>query len=199
LRKFAFVPAACTVLAFATLARAQHVDIAIGAGTVFSSKNRTASLGYLPPAEKGGSYPSVSITRIFSNRFGYSGEVAVRSKHELYNGYQTYRPILYDLNAVFAPHLAKRTNADFMAGIGGERVLFYNPSGNCNFSSGCNTHLDSNHFLFHVSADIRYTVWRRFFVRPEAHLYRIVNNTTDFHSDNVLRVGASVGYTFGGK
>jgi hypothetical protein len=36
-------------------------------------------------------------------------------------------------------------------------------------------------------------------VRPEAHLYRIVNNTNTFHSDNVLRVGASVGYTFGRK
>ena len=62
--------------------------------------------------------------------------------------------------------------------------------------SGCSTHLNSNHFLLHVSGGFSYRVWRNFFVRPEAHYYHIFNNTNDFHSDNVLRLGASVGYTF---
>lgn len=199
MRKFAFVPSACAVLVFATFARAQHVDVAVGASTLFSTKNPTASLGYLPPAEKGGIYPSFSIDRIYKNRFGYSAEVAFRDKQGIYNNYQKFRPVFYDVNAVFAPRLAKRVRADLMGGIGGETILFYNPYGSCGFPSGCSTHLDSNHFLFHLSADIRYTVWKRLFIRPEAHLYRIVNNTADFHSDNVLRLGASVGYTFGNQ
>ena len=53
-------------------------------------------------------------------------------------------------------------------------------------------------FSLHLGGDIRYRVWRHFFVRPEAHLYHIVNNV-EFHSDNVLRVGGSFGYTFGPK
>jgi hypothetical protein len=199
LRKFAFVPSACAVLVFATLASAQHVDVAVGASTLFSTKNPTASLGYLPPAEKGGIYPSFSITRIFENRFGYNAEVSFRDKQGIYNNFQKFRPIFYDVNAVFAPRLAKKISADLVGGIGGESVLFYTPYGNCNFPSGCNTHLNSNHLLFHLSADIRYMLWKRMFVRPEAHLYRIVNNTADFHSDNVLRLGASIGYTFGSQ
>ena len=186
----------CALLVVATLAHAQQFDVALGASTLISTKNTTASQGYLPPAEKAGIYPSVSVDRIFKNRFGYNAEVAFRYKQGIFNNYQQFRPVLYDFNAVFAPRLAKKTSADLMAGVGGQTVLFYNPYGNCPYSSGCTTHLDSNHFLLHMGGGIQYRVWRNFFVRPEAHFYRIVNNTIDFHSDNVLRVGASVGYTF---
>lgn len=199
LRKFAVVPSACAVLLLSsTLARAQQTDVAVGAGILLSTKNITASEGYLPPPEKGGLYPSFSIVRILKNRYGYSGEFAYSYKQHLYNGYQEYRPILYDFNGIFAPHVAKRTDAEIMAGVGGQTVLFYNQYGSCSFSSGCATHLDNNQFLFHLGIGIRYTAWRHYFVRPEAHLYHIVNNS-NFHSDNVLRVGASVGYTFGHK
>jgi hypothetical protein len=195
LRKFALVSSACAIL-LVTLARAQQVDIAFGAGILLSTKNSNASAAFLPPPLKGGLYPSFSFDRIFKNRYGYSGEVATVYKDQVYNGFQNYRPIFYDVNGVYAYPLRRRMTADFMAGVGGERVLFYSPSGECGFSVGCPTHLDANHLLFHLGADVRYTVWRHFFVRPEAHLYHIVNNA-EFHSDNVLRVGGSVGYTFG--
>jgi hypothetical protein len=198
LRKFALFPSVCAVLLFATFAHAQQVDVAVGGGILFSAKNPNASVAYPPPAEKGGIYPSFGFVRLFKNRFGYSAELATSYKEQVYNGYQGYRPILYDVNAVFAPHLAKRTTANFLAGFGGETVLFYNQVGGCDFPSGCSTHINSNHFQLHLGAGVRYTVWRRFFVRPELNLYHIFDNT-DFHSDNVLRVGASLGYTFGGK
>jgi len=196
LRKFASLMLVCALPVFAALAHAQQIDVAIGGGTLISTKNTTASLTYLPPPEKGGTYPSVSIDRIFKNHFGYSAEVAYRYHQQLYNNYQQFRPIIYDFNAVYARTVAKKTTANLMAGAGGQTVRFYNPYGNCGYSSGCTTHLNSNHFLLHFGVGVQYTVWRNFFVRPEAHFYRIINNTTDFHSDNVLRVGASVGYTF---
>ena len=201
MRKFALIPSACAVLLsffFAISANAQQADVAVGAGILLSTKNPTASEAFLPPAEKGGLYPSFSIDRIFSNRFGYGAELATTYKQESYNGYQGYRSIFYDVNAIYAPDIRKKMTADLMAGVGGEHVLFYSPYGGCNYSVGCTTHLDANHLLFHLGADIRYTVWKRFFVRPEAHLYRIVNNA-EFHSDNVLRLGGSIGYTFGHK
>jgi len=201
LRKFALIPPACTFLLFflfAIFAGAQQVDVAVGAGILLSTKNSNASQAFLPPPEKGGLYPSFSIDRIFGNRFGYGAELATTYKQESYNGYQGYRSVFYDVNAVFAPELRKRISAELMAGVGGERVLFYSPYGGCNYSAGCTTHLAANHFLFHLGADVRYVVWKRIFIGPEAHLYHIVNNA-EFHSDNVLRVGGSVGYTFGRK
>lgn len=186
----------------ATFAQAQQFDVAVGGGTLFSTKNPTASLAFLPPPEKGGLYPNVSIERTYTNRFGYSAELAFRYKRNLYNGYQPVRPVLYDFNGVFAPRLkgvipgrfAKRTRIDFTGGIGGESVLFYTQYGNCNFS-GCAASVNSNHFLVHTGAEIRYMLWHRLFVRPEANLYHIFDNS-EFHSDNVLRLGASVGITF---
>jgi hypothetical protein len=193
----------CALPVFTALAHAQQIDVAIGAGILESTKNTSASQAYLPPPEKGGIYPSVSIDRIFKNHFGYSAELAYRYHYALYNNYQQFRPFIYDFNAVYArrltgfgPRMADRATGNLMAGAGGQTVLFYSPHYYCGYSAGCSTHLDSNHFLLHLGGGIQYRVWRDFFVRPEAHYYRIVNNTVDFHSDNVLRVGASIGYTF---
>jgi hypothetical protein len=195
LRKFASFTFVSAIILSATFAHAQQFDFAAGAGILFSAKNSNASINFPPPAEKGGIYPSVTIDRIFSNHFGYSAEVSTVYKRQLYNDFQQYRPFFYDVNGAFAPHLANRTSGLFTAGFGGETLLFYNPDGQCFFSSGCTTHLNSNHFLVHAGAGISYRFLRQFFVRPEANLYHIFNNN-QFHSDNVLRLGASVGYTF---
>jgi len=196
LRRFALILCLCTVALFATFAHAQQLDIAGGAGEMYSTSNTNASLAYLPPAEKGGIYPSVSLVRLFNNRFGYSAELSTVYKRQFYNGFQAYRPILYDVNAVFAPHLAlKRASANFMAGIGGQTVLFYNQYANCNFAEGCVPRVNGTNFLLHLGAGLHYTVWRNFFVRPEANFYRVIDNS-NFHSGNVLRLGASFGYTF---
>ena len=83
-----------------------------------------------------------------------------------------------------------------MAGAGVESVLFYE-HGTCGLTGGgCRTHVDSNHFLLHAGFGVRYYAWRSVFIRPEVHYYFIPNNF-EFHSDNVFRIGASVGYTFG--
>ena len=196
MRKFALLTSVCSLLAFATFARAQQFDLTGGAGTLMSTQNTTASQAYLPPPEKGGTYVNGGFDRIFKNRYGYSAEVAFRAKQALYNNYEQYRPILYDVNAIYAPILGKKTNAIFMAGAGGQSVLFYTGYTGCYYPSGCVNHLDSNHFLLHLGGGVSYTVWRKLFVRPEAHYYYIVNNTDVFHSNNVFRVGVSVGYFF---
>ncbi len=196
LRKFALITSACTVLLFASFAYAQQIDVAVGDSALLSSKYTGSSQVYLPPAEKGGSYPNFSADVIFKNRIGFNGEVAVRAQQGLYNNYQGFRPIFYDFNAIFAPRFGDKIGAEFMGGIGGESIRFYNPIGNCSYLTGCSTHISSNHLLAHVGGGIRYYFWHSFFVRPEAHLYFIHNNT-QFSSDYVGRVGASIGYTFG--
>jgi hypothetical protein len=47
-----------------------------------------------------------------------------------------------------------------------------------------------------LGGGIRYYVWHHLFVRPEIHYYHIQNNV-EFNTDNLFRVGASIGYTIG--
>jgi hypothetical protein len=124
-------------------------------------------------------------------------ETAFRYKQGLYNGYQRYRPVLSDVNAVYARHADAKTSADLMAGIGVETLTFYNQFSHCLFAA-CPTLISSNHFLLHAGGGLRYYFFGHFFARPEAHYYYVVGNS-EFHSGNVLRLGASIGYTFGRK
>ncbi|MFZ0731600.1 MAG: hypothetical protein WAM79_04675 [Candidatus Sulfotelmatobacter sp.] len=187
----------CAFFCVAVIAHAQQVDVAVGGNTLWSPLNRTASEGFLPPPEKGGIYPSISAEYISDNHFGLLAEGAFRYHETLYNGFQPYRPIFYDINGVYTARLARKTRGDFMAGVGAQTILFPQEFNNCGISvGGCRMFLNSTHFATHFGVGIRYALWRNFFVRPEAHWYYVVNNF-QFHSANVLRVGVSVGYTFG--
>jgi hypothetical protein len=196
LRKFVLLQSACAVFVLAGFAHSQQFDFAVGASTLVSSKPTSASQAYQPPPENGGMYPSISADFIRKNHFGLNLEVAARAKEGLYDGYQRYRPVLYDVNAVFAPPLGKKTSAELLAGVGGERVLFYNRYSSCSsvYPTGCLTYVSSNHFLAHFGGGVRYYFWRSFFIRPEAHLY-IIRNNFEFSSGNIGRLGVSIGYT----
>ena len=178
----------------AGFAHAQQIDFAVGANTLWSPRPHTASQAFLPPAESGGIYPNVSLQYLGEKRFGLNVEGSFRAKEGLYNGYQYFRPILYDVNGVYAQRLAPKIRADVMAGVGGETLLFYGQK-TCKYSGGCRTYVNDNHFLVHFGVGVRYYVWKTFFVRPEAHYYLIPNNF-EFHSDHVFRVGVSLGHTF---
>jgi len=188
---------ALVLSALATFAQAQQVDFGLSGSTLWSPKPLTSSQAYVPPAESGGTYAGASLQYFGERRWGLNIEGAFRAKEGLYNGYQHYRPILYDANIVYPYRLAAKTRADFMAGIGGQTVLFYNTTV-CTFAAGCRTYVDSTHFLVHAGIGIRYYFWRTFFLRPEAHYYFIPNNF-EFHSDHVFRLGGSIGHTFGSK
>lgn len=197
MRRFSSFAFACALFITASMARSQTVDVAVGGSTIWSFKNPTASVGFLPPAEKGGVYPGASVEYILPNHFGLLAEGAFRYHQGNYNDFQPYRAILYDANGVYTSHLARKTRGDFMAGIGAESLLFYNQANACNIpTGGCSTTLNSNHFLLHFGVGVKYALWRNFFVRPEAHWNYIINNH-EFHSNNVFRVGVSLGYTFG--
>ncbi|HZQ94042.1 MAG TPA: hypothetical protein VFA67_03470 [Candidatus Sulfotelmatobacter sp.] len=199
MRRFGLAVFACALLAPVRFVVAQQVDFAVGASTLWSSQNTTAAIGFLPPAEKGGMYPSASLQYVSPRRLGFNAELAFRDKKAIYNGFQPYRPFLYDVNAVYAPRFNKKSGGDFMAGIGGQTVLFYNEFGACGLSaSGCRININSTHFLVHAGADVKYYFWRNFFARPEAHWYYVINNV-QFHSNNVFRVGLSLGHTFGSR
>jgi hypothetical protein len=195
LGKFALTATACIVL-LATLVHAQQIDVAVGGGTVMSSSPASGGLNFQQPGEKGGTYINVSGDLVGSGhrRLGVNVETAWRIHPANYDGYETYRPILTDFNALFQPRLGKKVGLDLMAGIGIASTRF-NLSVSCNIP-GCINYTSSNHFMEDLSGGVHYYVWRHVFVRPELHYYHIQNNVA-FHSNNVVRVGASIGYTLG--
>jgi hypothetical protein len=200
LRKLSILGSLFAVLFFARLGFAQQGDAMFGGGTLLSSSQTGCSLLVLSNcflSEKGGFYPSVSADVIFRKRIGFNFETAWRGSEGSYYG-QPYRPIITDFNAMYQPKLGKKTGLDLMGGIGLQSTRFYGYTNttSCIYYGACYT---SNHnFLVDVGGGIRYYVWGHFFVRPEAHYYYIVNNTDIFSSNNVFRVGASIGYTIGG-
>ena len=193
----AFLGLALVLAALVPFAPAQQIDFAVGGSTLWSTKPLTASQAFLPPAEKGGIFAGASLQYLTEKRLGINVEGAFRAKQGLYNGSQYFRPALYDVNAVYARRMAPKIRADFMAGVGGETLLFYRQT-NCPYAGGCTTYVNNTHFLVHAGIGVRYYVWKTFFVRPEAHYYYIPNNF-EFHSDHVFRIGASIGHTFGSK
>jgi len=170
----------------------------LGFGTIMSSGSTACGANSCVIPEKGGLYPSISADVIFHKRVGFNFEASWRARQGDYAGLGIpFRPIIFDFNGVYQPHLSKKVGVDLMGGIGWQSTRFYGyqPTSNCVFFGACYT--SSNHFLVDVGGGIRYYVRGHVFVRPEAHFYHIVNNTSDFSSNNVVRVGASIGYTIG--
>jgi Outer membrane protein beta-barrel domain len=202
LRKFAFVATLFAIFVFANLASAQQADAMLGFGTLLSpgaaSCGTSGSTAQFACPEKGGLYMNLGADVIFHKRVGFGFDAAWRASQGDYGGLGVpYRPILFDFNGVYQPKLSKKAGVDLMAGIGWQTTRFYGyqPTTNCVTFGAC--YQSSNHFLVDVGGGLRYYVWGHVFVRPEAHYYKVFNNTADFTSGNIVRVGASIGYTIG--
>jgi opacity protein-like surface antigen len=201
LRKLALLAPVCAFLFFAQFASAQQVDAFIGGGTLLSTSDSNS----LYPPERGGLYINVGGDVVFYKHLGVNIETAWRATQGVYNyggsaSGENYRPILTDFNLLWQPHLGHRLGADLMAGIGSADARIYEQGVSC---SQC--YNSSDHFMEHLGAGIRFYPWQHLFIRPEVHYYHIQDNNSGlndnglFSTNNVIRVGASVGYTFGGK
>jgi hypothetical protein len=200
LRKLAILVPVLAFLALAQMASAQQGDIMIGGGTLLSSSPATGVGNFQQPAEKGGAYINISGDVVtFKHRIGFGVETAWRASQGNYPDFEdtTYRPILTDFNGVFQPKITKKIGADLFGGIGVASTRFYVPEvTSCSYFSGCINYSSSDHFMEDLGGGIRYYVWHHVFVRPEIHYYHIQNNV-EFNSNNVFRVGGSIGYTIG--
>jgi hypothetical protein len=206
LRKFALAASTCVVL-LATLAHSQQIDIAVSGSTLMFPSKPSDLASFHGPVENGGTFVGLNADYIGfrKHRLGLNFESAWRrNKADYpYNG-ETYRPIFSDVNALFAPRvgriLGRSVGLDLMAGIGVSSTRFYLPAATtCSLGpNGCIDYTSSNHFMEDIGGGIRWRVWRHFFVRPEARYYHIQSNFPQFNSNNVFRVGASFGWSFGG-
>jgi len=176
---------------------AQQLDVAFGVGAVKSKSafDVDPNSSFSQQSVGGGAFTSFSGDFIFKGNFGAGGEVAFRSKQNLYQGILPFRPIFYDFNAVYAPNFGKRAGAELQAGFGGESVRFYTNQFQCSFFGGCTNFTSDNHLMGHIGGGLKLYTFHNVFVRPEVHFYFIRNNNL-FSSPYATRIGASIGYTF---
>jgi hypothetical protein len=197
LRKLALFAHVSVFLFLAHFAAAQQGDIAVGGATLMQPYTHNSSLAQTPLAETGGVYISISGDVVDpGRRLGLNLETSWRDHQASYYGYESYRPILTDVNVLFQPKLSKKFGLDLMGGAGFASTRFYLPGELSCTGGGYTCYTSSDHFMEHVSGGLRYYFWRNFFVRGEAHIYHIQNNF-QFNSNNLVRVGASLGYTIG--
>lgn len=200
MRKIAFLGSAFALLLFlASFASAQQGDAMLGFGTVMSpGAAQCFSNGVGTCPERGGLYTNLGGDVILHKRLGFGFDATWRSGQGNYGDLgEPYRPILFDFNGVYQPKIGKKAGLDLFGGIGWQTTRFYGfqPTSNCVNFGAC--YQSSNHFLVDVGAGVRYYVHGHLFVRPEVRYYNIHNNTADFTSNNVIHVGASIGYTIG--
>ena len=197
MRKFVLCTIVASCFQMVTLAQAQQIDLMFGESTLFSSTSNSASLTTVG-AEKGGGYLAAGANVMFKHRFGLNVEGAWRAKQGLNAFGQPYRPILVDGNGLFQPRISEKIGVDLMGGVGFQLTRFYGLLQNSACVNYTVCYVSDTHFLVHMGGGLRYYVFGRFFLRPEAHYY-YVNNNFQFHSGNIVRLGASLGYTFGSK
>jgi hypothetical protein len=182
----------------ATAAYGQQMDFAFGVSTISAPAYSTNNGTLFPPQSlTGGAYPSISGDFLLHQNFGVMGEISWKATQGIYDGYQPYRPILWDFNGVYVPQLTKHVAAELSAGIGAESTRFYNNFYSCNYIT-CTNYTTSTHFLGQFGAGLKLYARGGLFVRPEVHFY-LVNNNQEFTSSRAVRYGASIGYTFGGR
>jgi hypothetical protein len=182
----------------AMAAYGQQVDFALGFSTIHSAPVSSISTVPFPPVSlTGGLYPSISGDVLIRKNFGVGGEISWRGGEGNYDLSQPYRPIFWDIDGIFMPKLGPHAAAELSAGIGAESTRFYTPFLNCNAFS-CTNYATSTHFLGQFGAGLKLYARGGLFVRPEVHLY-LVHNNVEYTSPYVMRYGASIGYTFGGR
>ena len=174
---------------------AQQIDVAFGVSTLKSGASTTTG-GLLFPSLSGGTYPDFSADFLLRHDFGVEGGLAWRGSQSLYGGYEPFRPVFWDFNAIWAPKISKNFQAEVLGGIGGENLRFYNGAYNCSFVTGCTTYTSSNHFTGDFGGGLRAYVWKDVFIRPEARVY-LIHNNVEFSSNYAVRYGVSLGYSFG--
>ena len=195
---FAFTCAAMAV--FSNSAQAQKIDIAFGVGSTLAPGASTASASQAAQSLTGGAFPGFSGDVLFWHNLGVGAEVFWRATQA--NNYDVnqlgaglnYRPLFYNFNAVYSPKLASHVYLELVGGIGASSTHFYQCDG-CEQFGGSSLVATSKHFDGDFGGGLKLYLTKGFFVRPEARIY-IINNDTNYAGTYATRVGACIGYTF---
>lgn len=187
---------ACAAVAtLSNVAQAQKIDLAFGISTIDApGASQGNGVDHAPVSLTGGTYPGFSGDVLFWHNLGIGAEVYWKASQADYAGQGfNYRPLFYDINAVYSPKLASHAYLELVGGIGALSTRFY--TGTVCGIYNCSNYQSSNHFDADFGAGLKLYPGRGFFIRPEARVY-LINNNLDFSSNHATRYGLSIGYTF---
>jgi hypothetical protein len=195
---------ACVALAaFSNFAQAQKIDIGFGAGTTIAPDASFVDGSEIAPSLKGGTFLGFNGDVLFWHNMGFGAEVNWRAGSSNCVVFAcvgqgvTYRPVLYNFNAVYSPKLASHAYLELVGGIGALDTHYSQCTGVGASCGGSQPISSSNHFDIDLGGGIKlYPLHGGFFIRPEARFYWVNNGTADYSSNHATRVGASIGYTF---
>ncbi len=194
-----FTFAWAALVAFSNFAQAQKIDIAFGVSTPLApSANSCSGDCQINQSLSGGAYPGVSGDVLFWHNLGVGGEVFWRASQGAGNYFNelgvNYRPVFYDFNAVYSPKLASHVYLELVAGVGAMSTHLY-ACASCGLTGGSSEVASSTHFDGDFGGGLKLYLTKGFFIRPEARVY-LINNNTNFAGSYATRVGGSIGYTF---
>jgi hypothetical protein len=202
LKAFRFgIAVICVFVLFSAFACAEaRLDAYFGLGTArVASESFTDSTGntYQTPAMDG-VFGTFGGAVFLKPSLGVGAQVSLRFRQGDYLGYQ-YRPIFYDFNGLWTPHLGKRVMPEFQAGFGGANLRFYDPtSPYYDYNTGKYSTLaaTSNHLQLHAAAGLRIFVKEHIFIRPQVD-YHWVRNMSEFARSSVPAYSVAIGFTTG--
>jgi len=184
------------VLAMASnSAQAQRIDVAFGISNALAPGASAANgVDHNFVSLSGGAYPGFSGNVLFLHNAGVGAEVFWRASQGDYAGQGFgFRPLLWNVNAVYSPKLAPHAYLELVGGIGALSTRYYTGT-TCGIYT-CSNYQSINHFDADFGGGIKLYLSRGFFIRPEARWY-IINNNQEFSSNHAGRAGISIGYTF---
>ena len=189
------VAAAVASAVFSKSAQAQRIDLAFGVSNALAPGTSGANgVDHQPVSLSGGAYPGFSGNVHFLHNAGVGAEVFWRASQVGYAGQgYNFRPLFWDINAVYSPKIAPHTYLELVGGIGALSSRFYTGITTCGVT--CTNYQSSNHFDADFGGGLKLYLKGGFFIRPEARWY-IINNNLEFSSNHAGRAGVSIGYTF---
>ena len=192
-----FVVGYAAVGVFSNLAQAQRMDIGFGISNVVApgaAVVNTSSGSFLNPSLSGGVYPGFRGNVLFYKGAGIGAEVFWRASRVGYADTTVpFRPLFWNINAVYSPKLAPHAYLELVGGLGALSSRFYTGTFCGGFS--CSNYQSSNHFDIDLGGGIKIYGKGGFFIRPEARYY-FINNNQEFSSGHAGRAGVTIGYTF---
>jgi len=108
----------------------------------------------------------------------------------------------YDFDGIVEPYKTKKVAIQFIGGIGGANLKFYEAESSTDALAGSSNvsqyFESSNHFQVHGGAGVQFYLTDHIYLRPEFDIH-YVNNLNQFGNKLVTQEMVWVGYSFGGQ
>jgi len=196
-------------LASVPRARAQSFSVYFGGGAATDSACTRADCVNQPDVsvvdqldnapKMTGAFGKVGADFLFTRHLGFAFQADWKFSQGDYFGFG-YRPIFFDVDAVYQPIPDELTRGRIVpvieAGVGAARIDSYLTGSSALTGTQSELFAISSHFLVHGAIGVKLYVKGGIFIKPQVDA-RFVANFGQFGSDFVPEYSVSLGYTFG--